>query len=120
MPMYVTRATTAKTTAMSGSHNEGDQCRGGSTATRSSAIAARNRPTSQKKMAFSGLLGVKKSGIPENENVWTRSTRPMASEKIPRMMIWLLISIRRRFHANANTISETAIEMNSRVMCSGR
>ena len=78
------------------------------------------RPISQKLIAFSLPLGPKTSGIPSNDSVWAKSSSATERNVAASTMPWLLPAWRRRFQPSPNTMKETAMEMNSRPVCSGR
>ena len=65
--------------------SRGDQCAGRRKATVRSTTAAMKRAASQKLMAFSGLLGVTRSGMPAKDRVCARSIRVTARNPVPRM-----------------------------------
>ncbi len=75
------------------------------------------RPASQKVMAFCAVLSETSAGMPGNDSVCARSTMRMPRENQPTSITWLLRSRFRRFHARATTMSEMAIDVNSRIVC---
>ena len=116
IPSHQTPALSASAASSAPRLRSCDQWVGGRRAMVSSTAAATKRPASQKLIAFSGLLGVTRSGMPANDSVCARSIRPTARKPTPRMTGWLFPRVPRRFQPSAKTIAEMAMATNSSVM----
>ena len=86
----------------------------------SMATATKNRPHSQKKIAFSGSDGVTKTGIPANDNIWAKSINTTVRKAVAMTIMFPDFSLPYASHPTENIMAATIMENVSMSIWRGR